>query len=233
MTGFWLARLVSGDSWRAVRGYLVSGWWRSRHPVANPAALQHFLSTRASLVAQSTLYGYLRARSGAQFPDLFANDMFVQSINIAKWPIWLACLSDLSIFAGGLLARRASVPLHEVAELMNSTVEAVLAATGVPGEAGPDFPQLADQVRTRVRECDWPSVGDDDTSFTESPDALVRWAPVVEEYKALDGKFVRNSVRFRWQDVRRDLRRDLDADAMFATDRPAVSPQSASAVDGA
>jgi len=88
-------------------------------------------------------------------------------------------------------------------------------------------------VRARERQCDWPSVRDDDTPFSESPDALVRWAPVVEEYKALDGKFVRNSVRFRWQDIRRDLRRDLDAGAMFATSRPAVSPHSASAADGA
>lgn len=195
--------------------------------------MQHFLSTRASLVAQSTLYGYLRARSGAQFPDLFANDTFVRSINIAKWAIWLACLSDLSIFAGGLLARRASVPAHEVAALMSSTVEAVLAATGVPGDAGPDFPQLADQVRMRVRECDWQSVRDDDSPFSESPDALVRWAPVVDEYKALDGTFVRNSVRFRWQDIRRDFRRDLDAEAVFAAIRPSASLHAASAADGA
>jgi hypothetical protein len=233
MTKSWLERLAPGDSWRAVRDYLVRGWWKTRHPVADPAALQHFLSTRASLVAQSTLYGYLRARSGAQYPDLFANETFVRSINIAKWPIWLACLSDLSIFAGGLLARRARVPAHEVAALMNSTVEAVLAETGVPGDAGPDFPRLADQVRARVRLCDWKSVQDDDTPFSESPDALVHWAPVVEEYKALDGKFVRNSVRFRWQDVRRDLRRDLDADAVFAAIRPAASMHAASAADGA
>lgn len=233
MTKSWLARLVSGDSWLAVRDYLVRGWWKSRHPIADPAALQHFLSTRASLVAQSTLYGYLRARSGAQFPELFANETFVQSINIAKWPIWLACLSDLSIFAGGLLARRPSATHHEVAALMNTTVDAVLAATGVPGEAGPDFSRLADQVRARVRQCDWKSVQDDDTPFSESPDALVHWAPVVEEYKALDGKFVRNSVRFRWQDVRRELRRDLAADAVFAATRPTASLRSAGAADGA
>ena len=195
--------------------HMAAAVWKRGTPITSQAELQHYLDTRASLVAQTTLYGYLRARSGAQFPELFANETFVRSINIAKWPIWLACLSDLSIFAGGLLARRTGATQEEIAAFMSAAVEAVLAATGVPAEAGQDFPVLADQVRARVRQCDWRSVQDDATPFTESPAALVHWAPVVEEFKSLDEKFVKNSVRFRWQDVRRELRRDLDADAVL------------------
>jgi hypothetical protein len=200
--------------------HMGAALWKRGTPVTSKSELQNYLATRASLVSQTTLYGYLRARSGAQFPELFANETFVRSINIARWPIWLACLSDLAIFAGGLLAQRTEATQEELAAFMGSAVDAVLAATGVPGEAGPDFPQLADQVRERVRQCEWQSVPDNDTPFTESPGALVHWAPVVEEFKALDEMFVKNSVRFRWQDVRRELRRDLDAGTVLRSGSP-------------
>lgn len=218
MTRSWLARLVSEDSWRLLREYVVTKMQFRGKRIACRADFQRFLDSRASFVAQTTLYGYLRARSGSRFPELFDNDTFVRSINIAKWPIWLACLSDLSIYAGGLLAHRTSAGQAEIAALMNSSVDAVLVAVGVPGEAGEDFPQLAERVRERVRDCVWETVQDDESPFSQSPGALVSWAPVVEEFKLLDEKFVKNSVRFRWQDVRRDLRRDLDAEAVLASD---------------
>jgi hypothetical protein len=214
----WLARLVSADSLRMLRDHVAAAVRIRGKPITSRAELQRFLDSRASFVAQTTLYGYLRARAGSQFPELFDNETFVVSINIAKWPIWLACLSDLSIYAGGLIAQRTAAVQPEIAGLMNSAVDAVLAATGAPSEAGPDYPQLANDVRERVRDCVWASVRDDDSPFSESPGALVRWAPVVEEFKLLDEKFVRNSVRFRWQDVRRDFRRDLVADSVLAAE---------------
>lgn len=184
--------------------------------ITSPAALREFLDSRASYVAQASLYGYLRARAGARFPELFENDSFLRSINIAKWPIWLACLSDLSVFAGGLLARRTGAEQAEVTRMMESIVEAILVATGVPAESTPEYSRLANQVRERVCACEWSAVPDDSTPFTESPEALMQWAPVVDEYKGLDREIVVNSVRFRWQDVRRDLRRHLNAKAVLS-----------------
>ena len=51
----------------------------------------------------------------------------------------------------------------------------------------------------------------DDAAFTESPAGLVRWAPVMDELKELDEEIVRNSIRFRWQEVRREFARHLDS----------------------
>ena len=73
------------------------------------------------------------------------------------------------------------------------------------------------QLRARLAACDWAAVQDDETAFVESPSALVRWAPVIEDLKRLDEEIVRNSVRFRWQEIRRDLRRELDANALIAS----------------
>ena len=73
----------------------------------------------------------------------------------------------------------------------------------------------AQQVRARLALVDWAAVDDGEQAFSASPDALIRWAPVLDELKQLDEAIVRNSVRFRWQEVRRDLRACLDARAVL------------------
>ena len=185
--------------------------------IGDRAALQRFLQTRANLVAQTTLYGYLRTRAGMRYPQLFDDEVFVRSINVAKWQLWLACLADLAVFSGGLLASRSNARPEAIGELMCAVVEAVLEGNGIPADAGSDFASGAQQVRARLALCDWASVPDDDTPFFESPAALVRYAPILEELIQLDAPIVRNSVRFGWQEIRRELRRDLDAAAVLGT----------------
>lgn len=187
---------------------------RRLQPIRDVDALRKFLQTRASYVAQMTLYGYLRTRSGVRFPELFNNDQFVASINIAKWHVWLACLSDLAAYAGGML-RRSGASHIAVRETMQRMVNDILAETGSPPDAGPEFLAHAERVRARVALCDWAAQADGDGPFVESPGALVYWAPIVEELKVLDEEIVRNSVRFRWNEIRQQLRRALDARAVM------------------
>jgi hypothetical protein len=188
-------------------------------PIFDRGGLRRFLHTRSNYVAQYALYGYLRTRSGVRFPELFNDDPFVRAINIAKWHIWLACLSDLAVYAGGLILQRTHAPIADVSRLISDIVEGILHEVGAPEDAGPQFAEHAARLRARIALCDWKSIGDDESAFTESPVALVRWAPVTEELKVLDEEIVKNSVRFRWQDIRRALRNDLDATRVL--DRPA------------
>jgi hypothetical protein len=152
-----------------------------------------------------------------RYPVLFDDAGFAQSVNIAKWHVWLGCLSDLCIFAGGLLMRRASAPAEGVGTFMLSTLDAVLEATGIPADVGGEFAAHAQRVRARVSLCDWATVPDDATPFIESVEALVYWSPIADELKQHDELIVRNSIRFLWQDVRRALRRDLDAASVMAS----------------
>lgn len=209
-------RLVFPPWWRSLLE-LAAGRWSRSEAITGREGLQRFLETRANYVAQASLYGYLRTRAGTRFPELFSNDAFVHSINIAKWQVWLACLGDIAVYAGGLLAQRTGQPPEVIRGLMSGLVEEILASTGVPADAGTEFETGAQHVRARIALCDWSSVTDDETPFFESPTALVRHAPVVDEFMRLDEPIVRNSVRFRWQEVRRALRRNLDAGAVLAS----------------
>lgn len=199
-----------------LRDYVGLGRRRRRlTPILDLADLRYFLETRASHVAQTSLYGYLRTRAGMRYPELFHDDAFVVSINIAKWQMWLACLSDLAVYTGGLIVGRATYAERPVAAAMRKLVDEILADTGVPADAGPDFAASAEAVRERIAQCNWSRVTDDEGAFEESPEALVRWAPIVDELKEFDAPIVINSVRFRWQEVRRDLRETLNVEALL------------------
>ena len=122
-----LARL--GGAFRSLLG-------RRLEPIRDGDALRRFLQTRASYVAQMTLYGYLRTRAGVRFPELFDDDAFVASVNIAKWHVWLACLADLAAYAGGMLRRQAGARDGEVGDVICRLVDEILSETGTPHDAG-------------------------------------------------------------------------------------------------
>lgn len=194
--------------------------WRRAEPIRDIVTLRVFLQTRASHVAQMTLYGYLRTRAGTRFPELFDNDAFIVSMNIAKWHVWLACLSDLAVYAGSVLRRKSGLPAGEVGALMQRIVAELLKETGTPAESGPEFAAHAQRVQARLALCDWAVPDNDEAAFVESPTALVYWAPIVDDLKALDADIVRNSIRFRWHEVRRELSHNLDPAAVLASAAP-------------
>jgi hypothetical protein len=194
--------------------------WRRREPIRSADALRMFLQTRASHVAQMTLYGYLRTRAGTRFPELFDNDAFIVSMNIAKWHVWLACLSDLALHVGGMLQAGGTASPEEARRLVLDLVDDILRETGTPGDAGPEFGAHAQRVRSRLMLAPLPGADQDGAAFAESPDAVVYWAPIVDDLKELDAGIVRNSVRFRWHEVRRELSHNLDPAAVLASAAP-------------
>ena len=209
--------------WAAIRPHLGLGGGAAPEPIDSPAALGRFLDSRAAFVAQTSLYGYLRTRAGMRYPELFDDDAFIVSINAAKWQLWLDCLADLAVHAGSRLAQQSPRPLPAVAALMSAVVDEVLSRAGTPADAGPEFAAYAERVRQRVRRTDWRAVGPDEAAFTQSPAGLVRWAPVMDELKQLDEEVVRNSVRFRWQQVRRELAAQLDVAAVLGAPQDAAT----------
>ncbi len=206
----------AGLSWRTLGEYLGVGSGGRRNAVAEVAGLGKFVKSRASHVSQSTLYGYLKTRAGTRFPELFENPVMLDSINIAKWHVWLACVSDLLLWVGGKMRREGGLDDAATAALMEGLAEELLGDCGVPPEAGVDFTAARARFLERVRDARWNAIPDDDTVFTESPGALVHWSPIADEFKSRDEEIVENSVRFRWIEVRREARRMLRPELIAA-----------------
>ncbi len=60
----------------------------------------------------------------------------------------------------------------------------------------------------------WASAASGEAAFAGSIEDLIRNAPVVDEFKVQDAPIVRNSIRFRWLDVRKELGKRLDPGAV-------------------
>lgn len=206
--------LFTRDYWQMVGEYLGIGRSKKYQPIVDEDTLVEFVASRASHVSQASLYGYLRTRAGTRFPTLFENPDILTSINIAKWHIWLACLSDISVYVGQCMRQSGEFEIARIGELVLRTVRRVLDDTGEPDEAGPDFGASRDRLLQRISTCDWTVERDDDTVFSQSPEALFYWSPIADELKEHDEAIVKNSVRYRWIEVRRDLRRLLDCEAL-------------------
>lgn len=207
--------------WQMLGDYVGIGKHRKAERVTDRESLATFLNTRASHVAQTSLYGYLRTRAGTRFPEMFEHPDLLTSINIAKWHIWLACLSDLTIFTGQHLYQSGEIDESDLKELMRAALEQVLDEIGAPEEAGEDFVPAREKVVQRIVTCDWKVERDDDTVFSQSPEALFYWAPIADELKELDESIVKNSIRYRWIEIRRSLRKLLDCKTLVETLRAA------------
>lgn len=195
---------------------------RDNGPIGTMVALQYFVSTRSSFVAQKTLYGYLKARMGTRYPSMFEDDVFVQSINIAKSHIYAACLSDLTIYA--LAQAWADVRVDE-ATYRKAALDCYAAALSENAEElAPEF-DINDSIAAftaRLGQTDWKEGALDRTNFTASPQALVKWAPIADGHKKYDVDIVDNSISFAWSEVRQNFLKRLDRDALQEeVERPA------------
>ncbi|MEM7464964.1 MAG: hypothetical protein AAF362_20020, partial [Pseudomonadota bacterium] len=67
-------------------------------PIDSVDRFQEFLATRAAFVGQKKLYEYIKTRMGMKYPKVFQDDIFIESLNIAKWHVYAACMSDLGVW---------------------------------------------------------------------------------------------------------------------------------------
>ncbi len=191
---------------------------RDSGPVDGVESLCRFVSTRAAFIAQKTLYGYLKTRMGTRYPSMFEDDVFVASINIAKMHVFAACLSDLALFAVSRALRRAPVDDAKRREVALHCFLAGLENNAEQAAAVDSFEPEAEVAafKRRLAFWDWQDGPQGPDIFSESPAALVHWAPIAPELKKFDKEIVENSIRYAWRDVRVQLDRRLDADAVAA-----------------
>ena len=195
---------------------------RDTAPIDSVARLDDFVSTRSAFIAQKSLYGYLKTRMGMRYPTMFDDDVFVQSINLAKLRVYAACLSDLTIHAVAHATRDQPVTDPARHALAEACYRAAAAANAADSSDVFSWDSYIAAFSRRLDETDWADGALQRQNFTDSPVALVKWAPVSPELKKLDREIVENSIKFAWRDIRQDFEKRLDAAAVAAdlTDLP-------------
>lgn len=185
-----------------------------RSGIADVDALSAFLRTRSAYIAQTALYGYLKTRMGTSFRRHFEDEGFADVIHGSTVKLYASCLSDLTVFAAATVARDAALADDEPAALARHCFREAFHA-GLAEVAARHLPEGAvDRFGARLGLTDWAAAAVRENAFRGSVDDLLRYAPVVDEFKQADEAIVRNSIRFRWRDVREQLRRRVDAAAV-------------------
>lgn len=192
-------------------------FWRKPSPLTNVDALAEFCLQRASYVAQTTLYGYLRTRAGLQHFNLFTDKKFTAVLKPARTRLVLVCLDDLAVYAVAI------VP--DLDKQSRAELAAEIFAHGIAALQGEALPQTElDSAQTdfeaRSRLIDWAARAAPDkgiAAFRKSADALIELAPIVDDLKKYDNEIVTNSMHFKWHGVRSQLRERVDAHALLAS----------------
>lgn len=192
-----------------------------RSSINSVESLIKFVHTRSAFISQTTMHGYLKTRMGTQFRQLFEDDVFARSIRIASIRLFASSAADLAIFAAATSGRDEALTPEEMQVLARRCFqEAVRRCLEI--EDLKHLPSGAyESFEERTRATAWANAAKGENAFRNSPEDLVRYAPVVDEYKELDHEFVVNSMRFRWRDVREQLRKRIDAPALSADFRSA------------
>ena len=172
--------------------------------------LVNFIHTRAAYVAQTALYGYLKTRMGRQYVEIFRDDKFAPSLNMAKWEVYAACISDLSIFAIATIARETNLTAQQAIELATYCQRQCIGQTFKEDYARKIHDITLKNCIERNQRTIWPNASIGDSAFTRSPDALASSSPVTDEYRELDREIVKNSIRFRWSNIREEFLRRID-----------------------
>lgn len=189
---------------------------RDKAPIDSVAALCGFVSTRAAFVAQKKLYGYLKARMGTRYPSMFEDEVFVASVNIAKMHVFAAALSDLAVHAVVRVGAGAALDGPGRIALARTCFRAGLADNAADMRDEATLAAWLTAFDARLDGIQWANLEAGGDAFSESPRALLHWAPIADGLKRYDAEIVENSIRFAWIEIRRELARRLDARAVAA-----------------
>jgi hypothetical protein len=188
---------------------------RDNGPIDSVGELERFVASRSAFVAQHKLYGYLKTRMGTRYPSMFEDDVFIQSVNIAKMHVFAACLSDLTVHAVAAATAGSTLTGDERTELARQCYHAGIDDNRDHAPDGAET-RWRKAFDARLDDIHWENMAAGGNAFSESPKALFRGAPIADELKRYDGEIIRNSVVFAWAEHIRALRRRLAPEAVVA-----------------
>jgi hypothetical protein len=186
----------------AVRDYLFPYEKISKNflKINNENDLRIFIKEKSAFVTQSTLYGYLKTRMGLKQYMMFTDDIFVESVNKAKWNIFSEAVTDLTFFSVSFLNKKHNINSLDPRKIYDIILENEI-VNGLPKE-------ICEKYKTKFKEklisFDIKEYASN-SPFANSCNALFHWAPIADELKELDKEIVINSIKNKWMLVVADL----------------------------
>jgi len=163
--------------------------------------LESFIQSKSAWVSQVTLYSYLKTRMGTRYVLHFENDVFMESVNLAKWNIYSVALQDLTFFTFSYLKSSFNYQYANNAKEIFLKILDDEISNKMPAEIIAEAKKNFDD---RFRNINWDTYHQD-LPFNPSALSLYKWAPIAEELKTLDRKIVLNSVILKWDIVKKEF----------------------------
>ena len=174
--------------------------------IKNLDELEHFIQTKSAWVTQVTLYSYLKTRMGTRYVLHFDNDVFMSSLNIAKWNIYSVALQDLMLFTFSYLKVNFNYQnLDQSKEIFSKILEDEISnkmPLDIIEEAKKTFNERLQNINWEIYYKDLP--------FNPSALSLYKWAPIAEELKTLDRKIVLNSMILKWDIIKKEFEKLIE-----------------------
>jgi len=171
--------------------------------IKNIEDLTSFIQKKSAWVSQVTLYNYLKTRMGTKWVLHFDDEIFLASINKAKWNIYSVALQDLTFYSLSYLNIFCNYQDMEKAndiyqEILNKEKE-----NGMPEDV---ILRAKEKFMKRLIKIDWNTYYRS-WPFNESALTLYEWAPVAVELKTLDRKIVLNSMILKWDNIKDEFKK--------------------------
>jgi len=174
--------------------------------IKNLNELEYFIQTKSAWVTQVTLYNYLKTRMGTRYVLHFDNDVFMSSLDIAKWNIYSVALQDLILFTFSYLKVNFNYQnIDQSKEIFSKILENEISnkmPLDIIEEAKKSFNERLQNINWEIYYKDLP--------FNPSALSLYQWAPIAEELKTLDRKIVLNSMILKWDIIKKEFEKLIE-----------------------
>ena len=172
--------------------------------------LENFIKERAAHVTQTTLYGYLKTRIGTRYVAMLEDEKFSESINIAKWNIYVVAISDLTFYVFSYLIDKKNLKQNDAEEIFLNIIN----SESKNGLSQTIYDNSKNKFISKAKNVNWNQYYLNNP-FKESGLALYNWSPIADELKVLDKEIVLNSIKLKWNLVENEFK-NLTKDLKFS-----------------
>ena len=139
---------------------------------------------------------------GTRYVLHFDDDVFMESLNLAKWNIYAVALQDLTFFTLSYLKVNFNYQKTDIAKEIYNKILDDETSNKMPLDI---IEEARKTFNERFQNLKW-EIYYNDLPFNPSALSLYTWAPIADELKSLDRKIVLNSMILKWDIIKKEFK---------------------------